>query len=172
MVQIKRKLGLSEVPSVIQARIFGAKGMWINDGAPVDPDGEAPEILLKISESQRKVFQSLEDNEDSNNPERLTVALVSFSRPARPSTLYQDFLPILIDRGVPWSNISQLIHKAADIGHNDLVSAVTYVIIGYIFKIRHISSAAKQQISKMWTKTSPKLRNREWRKPLKLASSL
>lgn len=121
MTEIARLLGLAYVPSVIQARIFGAKGVWYIDDDVLDPNGKRPETLIWIAKSQVKVKQTLEEDDSK---EKLTINVVAWSKPARPSVLFPDLLPIMIDRGVPKSAVSQIIHQQVDLSHKEFLDAL------------------------------------------------
>ncbi|KAK6398479.1 hypothetical protein LTR65_000030 [Meristemomyces frigidus] len=99
MQKIQLVLGLDYLPTVVQARIFGAKGVWYRSAGSAGPDCTPAEIWINIADSQVKAKHARSDMDD--DPELRTLNVVNYSRPAKPSILYPGFLSILRDRGVP-----------------------------------------------------------------------
>ncbi|KAK5122624.1 hypothetical protein LTR85_003887 [Meristemomyces frigidus] len=99
MQKIQDILGLPYLPSVVQARIFGAKGVWYRSANDTGPDCTPEEVWINIADSQVKAKHAHGDMDD--DIELRTLNVVNWSRPAKPSLLYPGFLAILMDRHVP-----------------------------------------------------------------------
>ncbi|ELR03707.1 hypothetical protein VC83_06038 [Pseudogymnoascus destructans] len=87
---IAQKLKLDYTPSAFQARIGGAKGMWI-----VDVKDFGDKTNIKIYPSQVK----WDNNSFFVDPSHRIFEVICWSRPVRSATLNLQFLPILEDRG-------------------------------------------------------------------------
>ena len=122
MDQIRRMLELDYLPSWIQGRIFGSKGIWYRDDDVVgDPNVRPDGPLIWISESQIKVQQGGKSFVDAD---KLTFNVVKASTDAHPSFLYADFLQILADRGVPWAAIEKVIRDGINGMTTEFLSAL------------------------------------------------
>ncbi|GIZ46512.1 hypothetical protein CKM354_000963800 [Cercospora kikuchii] len=107
--QYAKKLGLKRVPSTLQIRVAGAKGLWYVNEPPLGDLDQRPQgPLLNLTPSQVKVQR---DTFYSCEEEILSVNVVKANPSARPSLLHMGFLPILLDRGVPSENICKLVHN-------------------------------------------------------------
>lgn len=97
MRQICAALGWSELerlPSVVQGRFAGAKGVWLLTDTEHNPADQRPSKLISIRESQVKIRQ-----DPSNTTFKFLV--VRFCSPPKPSILFPGFLPILQNRSGP-----------------------------------------------------------------------
>lgn len=95
------KLGiLDHVPSAFQARIGGAKGLWIVDTLGETLQGE--ETWIEIADSQLKFKGHNNDNIHPDN-HRLTFEVQAKSGPLKAAAMNFQLMPILIDRGVQGS---------------------------------------------------------------------
>ncbi|KAK5132375.1 hypothetical protein LTR08_009146 [Meristemomyces frigidus] len=111
--------GLPNMPSVVQARVFGAKGVWYRAPGEVNPNPTAKDIWIRIGKSQIKVKHILHQD-----AELCSLNVVNVSRPARPSVLYPGFVPILLDRGVPRAAILELAQDEIKLETEKLLSAL------------------------------------------------
>ncbi|KAJ4359880.1 uncharacterized protein N0V89_000436 [Didymosphaeria variabile] len=111
------------MPSAFQARIGGAKGVWMISGEPYSASADDHKIWIQISESQLKFKPPREDRSDglASDPHRLTFEYVNHSRPPVPSELHISFIPILVDRGVPKDHIADLMVEQLDAKRNELI---------------------------------------------------
>lgn len=109
MVRLVRACNLNYLPSAVQGRINGAKGVWYRDNGN-HLDDEKPDKLLWISDSQTKVLQTDACWDDD---EKMTFNVVRFSGPTGRAELYADFIRIMADRKVPWSNICKAVMDSA-----------------------------------------------------------
>lgn len=95
---IAQLLNLGYTPSAFQARIGGAKGMWI-----VDVKDFGDKTNIKIYPSQAKWDIGMEDRRSisrfSIDACHRTFEVLRWSGPVRSATLNLQFLPILEDRG-------------------------------------------------------------------------
>jgi hypothetical protein len=113
------------MPSAFQARIGGAKGVWMISGEPSSATDHDREIWIEISKSQSKFKPHKEDRSTSADlkpdPLRLTFEYVNHSRRPVPSELHISFVPILVDRGVPKNVIAELMIDRLDAERNELI---------------------------------------------------
>lgn len=123
---IWEKLGANgAIPSVFQARINGAKGVWIRS-APTDSTiSFHNDIWIEINDSQKKFDPHDEDTPQSFNIHRWTFEVIRFSHSLSPTALHLAFVPILFDRGVKLDEMQRLVTKALDDEKKDLLIAVT-----------------------------------------------
>ncbi|KAI6800963.1 hypothetical protein KC363_g5497 [Hortaea werneckii] len=130
MKMIQRMLNLPFLPSVVQGRIAGAKGVWY-----LVP-GE--EVFILISESQVKAKHTLADIQA--DPELRTLNVVKYSGPAKPSILHVFFLPILRDRGVSEKAITDLVVTQVEFDSETFLNAVNdvHALVRFLFKARDI----------------------------------
>lgn len=121
--KIYKKLGLlPPMPSAFQARIAGAKGMWIvepNQSLHKDSD-----LWIEIRKSQKK-FESLSRDRFYVDTTRITFEINEFSRPLRSAPLNFQLLQILIDRGVKGNVFIDLLREDLDFKVADLESAMS-----------------------------------------------
>ncbi|KAF2443222.1 hypothetical protein P171DRAFT_487174 [Karstenula rhodostoma CBS 690.94] len=111
------------MPSAFQARIGGAKGVWMISAEPASATDDDRKIWIHISESQLKFKPRREDRSDKLKSDslRLTFEYVNHSRRPVPSELHISFVPILVDRGVPSNAIAKLMEKQLDEERNELI---------------------------------------------------
>ena len=114
------------LPSVFQARIGPAKGIWSISASPDSACAEDHDIWIEITPSQVKFDPHLEDrNQDGkHDPVRLTFEVCEYSRPLRPSNLHKAFLPILVDRKVPQEIILDYVRNSLSQGRETLLDMV------------------------------------------------
>lgn len=90
---IAQKLGLDYIPSAFQARIGGAKGMWI-----IDVNDFGDKNYIQIYRSQVKwEGKTIEFSADDSHR---TFEVLKWTGPVRSAALNLQFLPILEDRGI------------------------------------------------------------------------
>jgi len=103
------------IPSVFQARIGGAKGLWMISAPTNTTDPEHNKVWIKITASQLKFTAHAEDRDVSDkgdyDPLRLTFEVNGHSSRPRASELHISFIPILIDRGVETHTIAALMQE-------------------------------------------------------------
>jgi RNA dependent RNA polymerase len=110
---IARHLGLSEMPSVFQGRIAGAKGLWMKV-----PDDEFRTLgrrnyCIEIADSQLKIKPHPKDNPFAD-PEQRTFEVLKYSVLGKPAALNTQLLTILDDRRVPRKVLGDIL--IADVG--------------------------------------------------------
>jgi RNA dependent RNA polymerase len=116
--------GDGPLPSAFQARINGAKGVWIRS-APTDSSSEDDKrVWIEVNESQRKFPPHDEDIGSLFDKNRWTFEVVTYTRKALPFALHLAFIPILTDRGVLDCQIKDLATTALDQERQDLLKAV------------------------------------------------
>ncbi|ENH66293.1 Putative RNA-dependent RNA polymerase 1 [Fusarium oxysporum f. sp. cubense race 1] len=88
--EVRDIMGLDFLPTAIQARIGGAKGLWMMDSTPYPPD----ERWIEIYPSQRKWECNWSD------PAHRILEVVSVSSYRGPAFLNLQFIPILEERAI------------------------------------------------------------------------
>lgn len=116
---IARHVGLSDVPSVFQGRIAGAKGLWM-----AVPDHEFHHVgernyCIEIADSQLKINPHPKDNPTADEAQR-TFEVLNHSGPGKPAALNTQLLTILYDRGVPRGTLGEFLVADIDTFHRDL----------------------------------------------------
>ena len=109
---IATQLNLDSIPSVFQARIGGAKGVWMIDALDEFPnrqDNDGP-LWIEITDSQLK-FEAPAIDSIQPNPDRTTFEVIAWSKPLSSSYLNYQLLPILQNRGVPRKVFQQLLRE-------------------------------------------------------------
>lgn len=101
---VRQKLGLEETPTAVQARLGGAKGVWMVDPS-VDFDSE--EVYIKVTESQLKY----KGHDGDDDWARLTLDVLTTSHDPTPATINTQLIPILEDRGVPFETLRELLEE-------------------------------------------------------------
>lgn len=98
---IWKKLSLTgSIPSAFQARINGAKGVWIVSGPTQNACPEDLKVWIEISQSQKKFEPHDEDTDDEYDFNRWNFEVLKVTHPVTENTLNVAFIPILEDRGV------------------------------------------------------------------------
>ncbi|KAI6901476.1 hypothetical protein KC318_g7967, partial [Hortaea werneckii] len=130
MKVIQRILNLPYLPSVVQGRIAGAKGVWY-----LVP-GE--DVFIHISVSQVKVKHTPADIQA--DPGLRTLNVVTCSGPAKHSILHVFFLPILRDRGVSEKAITDLVNKQVKLDGETFLNAINDVLalVRYVFFVKDV----------------------------------
>lgn len=98
-------------PVAFQARINGAKDMWVVSDSYDTAHGRDLEEWIEIAESQKKISWRQEDMDDLTCGDSWTFEVVKFTHRLRSSELHIDFLPILEDRGVPRATLEDYVHR-------------------------------------------------------------
>lgn len=110
------------IPSVFQARIGGAKGMWMLSAPATTEDPEHLAIWIDITKSQLKFEPHDEDLDDRTfNGNRLTFEIVGYSSHHRASELHYLFIPIMIDRGVSRNKFVGLMNERLNFERDQLL---------------------------------------------------
>jgi hypothetical protein len=110
---IADKLGLEEVPSVFQARIAGAKGMWMVDHDELMMETypkqmEERRFCIEVSDSQLKIKPHPVERLATHATQR-TFEVVAWSTMPRPASLNFQILAILHDRDVKKEVLTKLL---------------------------------------------------------------
>ncbi|KAJ6261586.1 hypothetical protein Dda_4256 [Drechslerella dactyloides] len=129
--RVKTDLELSYVPSAVQARIGPAKGLFVADpSVPLDSD----ELWIKIRGDQKK-FEIRSDDIAHR-----TLDVNGVSSPLSPATLNRQFLPILLQNGVPYEIFAELLREDIRREIGDLLESGRLedpiYLRGYLDKIR------------------------------------
>jgi hypothetical protein len=126
MREIWRLQGKSgPIPSFCQARIGGAKGIWVVSAPVTSADPAHRDIWIEITPSQLKFKPHEDDKHDETyDPQRLTFEVVKFGASVVNSELHTAFIPIMLDRGVPRGVLTRLMNKRLDFEREELLQAV------------------------------------------------
>jgi hypothetical protein len=89
-----------EVPSAVQGRISGAKGLWIVDYQGRFPDVSQRGFWIQVSDSQLKIKPHPRERLGADATQR-TFEVLSFARDCTQASLNVQLITILEDRGVP-----------------------------------------------------------------------
>ncbi|KAF3941120.1 hypothetical protein ABW19_dt0208980 [Dactylella cylindrospora] len=104
--EIKQRLNLDRLPSVVQGRIGPAKGLWLADLSGADSDViESDECWIQIRDSQKKFEITSEDIAHR------TLNISKYSAPLGPARLNMQFLPILLRNGVSYNALADLLRE-------------------------------------------------------------
>lgn len=126
--EIALKIGLENIPSVFQARIGGAKGLWMvdtDDNMRADYPTEMAErnFCVEVTDSQLKIKPHPKDDMRGDELQRM-FEVVDYSVPLHAATLNRQFLSILDDRGVPRDVLKQILLTDNKIFHQELFDAI------------------------------------------------
>lgn len=115
------------MPRAFQARIGGAKGVWMVSADSRFGNADDNELWIQISESQLKFKPHWEDLSDESewDAQRLTFEYLNHSRCPVSSELHISFIPILSDRGVPRHVIADLMVDHLDAERRELLETLT-----------------------------------------------
>lgn len=91
---------LQTIPTAIQARFNGAKGVWYRSCSFADATEDDWKVWIEVTPSQRKFPQHDEDTDQSYDPLRFTFEVLKWTAGCTSSALNLAFIPILEDRGV------------------------------------------------------------------------
>lgn len=98
----------SDIPSVFQARIGGAKGTWTVDYNESHPERGENAWWIEISDSQLKIKPHPCEREDADYTQR-TFEIVKYSHVCTSANLNTQLITTLENRGVPRNIFSELI---------------------------------------------------------------
>ena len=113
------------MPSAFQARIGGAKGLWIVDYHNAYSGHSPRDFWIEISDSQLKVQPHPKDHVNADEYQR-TFEVVKFSQPCKSAKLNIQLITILADRGVPRSSLQKLLQNELDEYHNELTDSLQH----------------------------------------------
>ena len=125
---IEQEFGCTFATALAQFRFAGAKGViyrkQIGRSRPYNPGVRPAGPLIRIHPSQLKVFPGHNLQKQHYDKHYWALYIVRISNPAQPSVLYMDFLPILIDRGVPSEVIEEIALQSAKLETEDFLQAI------------------------------------------------
>lgn len=101
------------VPSAFQARISGAKGLWIVDYRDTHPHVSNRGWWIEISDSQLKIQPHPKDRIDAEDALR-TFEIVKYAQQCEPANLNVELINILENRRVPRSALRLAVEKDLD----------------------------------------------------------
>lgn len=137
------------LPSALQGRIGGAKGLWTVCGEPSTTDPSELAIWIEVTESQQKFQPHDEDLRDDLNYDihRLTFDYVNHSSRPSPAPLHISFIPILADRGVPQNDIAKLAKACLDAERQKLLETLLEPVKLYHWLHQYAGSGNGEDLS-------------------------
>lgn len=96
MIGIAKLLELQSVPTAVQARYDGAKGVWYVASASEEASEAKDSTWIAVRESQRKLKRC-----KVSEPSHQILDVLRYSRVTTPSCLSRQILMVLCDSGVP-----------------------------------------------------------------------
>lgn len=107
--------GDGPLPSAMQGRIGGAKGVWARSGPVNSTDERDLDTWIEIRKSQQKFWPPNKPDARSGK-HHLTFEVSSIamarSQESMRGALHTDMIPLLVDRGVPLAHIQEIMTKA------------------------------------------------------------
>lgn len=152
----KKETGRNDrIPTVFQARIGGAKGLWFVRAESYSQNTGGSDIWIEISDSQLK-FQPHPDDlsDESYDPARLAFELVDYSSSPALSDLHVSFISIMVDRGVPLSTIENIIIQRLDRERNQLL-AMLLDPVGMYGRIHKQGAGSQSSEGMLWQAALP-----------------
>lgn len=147
------------IPSAFQARIGGAKGVWMVCGEPSSDDPAQLEIWIQITAGQLKFQPHNEDlyDETPYDEHRLTFEYVNHSLSPRSSELHISFIPIMVDRGVPRACIRSIMLDRLDAEREQLLQILPDPVKMYhwVHNQASAASAASDAENPRWQAAMP-----------------
>ncbi|KAK2798086.1 hypothetical protein FQN51_007905 [Onygenales sp. PD_10] len=124
-MEIARILDLEGLPACYQARIAGAKGVWMvdRDDSRFKP-GER-NFGIQITESQLKIRPAPQHDRRPVDDARLTFEVVSYSRPLKSSSLSVQVLKVLQHGGVQEAHIERFIRQSMSTFYGTFLDVVS-----------------------------------------------
>ncbi|KAF2026769.1 RNA-directed RNA polymerase 2 [Setomelanomma holmii] len=115
------------LPSAMQGRIGGAKGIWMISGEPQTRNQDDLDIWIEVTDSQLKFEPPWEDRADDRpySRHRLTFNLLKYSHPTGPTDLHISFIPIMVDRGVLQDIIAKFMTDQLEEERTDLIGMLS-----------------------------------------------
>ena len=143
---IWQKLGSDgPIPSAFQARINGAKGVWIRSAPSDSTFADDNDIWIEISDSQRKYPPHDEDTAASFDPHRWTFEVVKYTKKTTPYVLHLAFIPILTNRGVLEDKLEELTREVLDEEREGLLGSLEKAIALRCWISTHYSMYEERQ---------------------------
>ena len=104
------KLGYDRIPSAVQARVAGAKGVWfIDPKSNLLPETGEEHFSIRVRESQKKL-----NLDSSADPSQSILEVLKPSKVTIPSTLSKQILLVLTHNGVQVSVFENLLQQELD----------------------------------------------------------
>lgn len=150
---ICQSLALREVPSAFQARVGGAKGLWMVVPDPDFDDLGEDGICLEIADSQLKIKPHPKDD-CAADKEKRTFDVCDWSRMPKPAYLSTQLLTILEERGVPRHVLAQLLRTDMETQYKELQEVIAdgARLRGWVAST---GSYPKDPLELNWTKAWP-----------------
>ncbi|KAI5291006.1 hypothetical protein KEM54_006721 [Ascosphaera aggregata] len=116
-------LDLNHIPAAFQARISGAKGMWIVD----KNDSRHPStrnFWVEINESQLKIFPPPSEDDRELDSEQLTFGVVKWFDSLSPAELNVQVLRVLQHGGIQKSHVENLLKHEIALAYDEFKAIV------------------------------------------------
>lgn len=153
---LKKATGVNgPLPSAIQGRIGGAKGMWMISAESFTKDPEDIDIWIEISKSQLKFEPHKADlSDDTFHPHRLTFEVSQFSSSPRHSELHISYIPIMADRGVSRDLMAEYMIERLDAERAELLERLADPVRLYDY-IHRNSASSSDGVDMPWQAALP-----------------
>ncbi len=115
--------GEGEIPSAIQGRISGAKGLWIVDYQGRFPDVSKRGFWIQVSDSQLKIKPHPAERLDADASQR-TFEVLKFAQDCREAQLNKQLITIVEDRGVPRRVVTTALEEDVKSYSDSLIQAM------------------------------------------------
>ncbi|ETI24302.1 hypothetical protein G647_03671 [Cladophialophora carrionii CBS 160.54] len=116
--------GAGEVPSAVQARVSGAKGLWIVDYQGRFPDVSQRGFWIQVSDSQLKIKPHPRERLDADATQR-TFEVLKFAQDCIETRLNRQLITVLDDRGVPRSVLRDALEEDIRLYSESLTNAMS-----------------------------------------------
>ena len=120
---IASSLGIDYVPSVFQGRIAGAKGIWMVDALDESIANDRG-YWIEITDKQLKFAGHKCDQWMQPDPKRVTFEVQNYSKKLSAASLNFQLMPILEDRGVPYTVFKRLLEEDLNAKVSELEAAM------------------------------------------------
>lgn len=105
MRRVMAALELSSLPSAVQGRVGGAKGVWFLDP---EMDLASTDLRISVTPSMRK-YQWHDEDEYNGDTARLTLDVLAYAKPPKEAMLNLQLVPILEHGGVSYETFKSIL---------------------------------------------------------------
>ncbi|OJD14269.1 hypothetical protein AJ78_05371 [Emergomyces pasteurianus Ep9510] len=123
-MQIAHILGIDGIPACFQARISGAKGVWMVDRDDSRFKAGDRGFGLQITQSQLKIHPAPPHDTSPADDMKLAFEVVQWSRPLKPASLNLQLLNILQHGGIRNDHIKNLIRQEMSSFYDDFLETL------------------------------------------------
>ncbi|KAI5308589.1 hypothetical protein KEM55_005343, partial [Ascosphaera atra] len=113
-----------QVPAAFQARIAGAKGMWIVDRNDSRHHEGSRGFWIEINESQLKILPPPCKDDRELDDEQLTFGVVEWAKPLSPAELNRQVLNVLQHGGIRKDHVERMVKREVEAEYEELKAIV------------------------------------------------